>query len=279
MLLDDSSTSVRTANRRKYKNTFRIDSITIINQSIVTEQLILRIFTSEPTPLAETPPMDYQLLFKVNETIFLRDPEGSNIGRQIVKKAIDLIYELGFEQFTFKKLAVEINSTEATLYRYFENKHRVLLYILNWYWSYMEYLMDFKLQNISDTKEKLNIILELLTHELSESSGQLDYNKKFLNHIVIAESSKVYLVKEVAEINKNAVFKPYKDLCAKIAKVISEYSPSYTYPKSLSTTLIETSHSQQYFSIYLPRLTDAVPETRSEFTYRFLQDLLFKTIA
>jgi AcrR family transcriptional regulator len=222
--------------------------------------------------------MDYHLLFKVNEKIFLRDPEGSDIGRQMVKKSIDLIYELGFEQFTFKKLAVEISSTEATVYRYFENKHRLLLYILNWYWSYMEYLVDIRLQNISDTREKLKIILDLLTHELSESVGQLDYNKKFLNHIVIAESSKVYLVKEVAEINKNAVFKPYKDLCARIAGVITEFNPTYPYPKSLCTTLIETSHSQQYFSIYLPRLTDAEPDNRNEFTSRFLEDLLFKTI-
>jgi AcrR family transcriptional regulator len=222
--------------------------------------------------------MDFHLLFKVNEKIFLRDPERSEIGKQIVKKAIDLIYDLGFEQFTFKKLAGEINSTEATVYRYFENKHRLLLYILNWYWSFMEYLVDFRLQNIGNTKQKLNVILELLTHELPESSGQLDYNKKFLNHIVIAESSKVYLVKEVAEINKNAVFKPYKDLCARIAEVISEHNPKYKYPKSLSTTLIETSHNQQYFSVYLPRLTDAGTDNRNEFTNRFLQDLLFKTI-
>jgi len=107
----------------------------------------------------------------------------------------------------------------------------------------------------------------------------IDYNKMFLNQIVIAESSKVYLVKDVAEINKNAVFKPYKDLCAKIAEVISEYSPKYKYPKSLSTTLIETSHNQQYFSINLPRLTDATPKNRAEFTGQFLEDLLFKSIS
>lgn len=222
--------------------------------------------------------MDFQLHFKVNDKIFLRDPEGSEIGKQIVKNAIDLIYDLGFEQFTFKKLAAEINSTEATVYRYFENKHRLLLYILNWYWSYMEFLVVFRLQNIRDKKEKLKLIIDLLTHELPESSGQFDYNKKFLNHIVIAESSKVYLVKEVAEINKNAVFKPYKDLCAKIAEVISEYNPEYQYPKSLSTTLIETSHYQQYFSINLPRLTDATPKNRAEFTNQFLEDLLFKIL-
>ena len=223
--------------------------------------------------------MDFQLRFSVNSKIFIRDPEGSEVGKQIVKSSIDLIYQLGFEHFTFKKLASEIQSTEATVYRYFENKHRILLYILNWYWSYMEYLVDFRLQNIQDKKERLKILVHLLTHDLPESSGKFDYNKKYLNHIVIAESSKVYLVKEVAEINRNEVFKPYKDLCARIADVIKAYNPKFKYPKSLSTTIIETSHSQQYFSNYLPRLTDSTPKNKETFTAEFLEELLFKALA
>jgi hypothetical protein len=197
----------------------------------------------------------------------------------MVKKAIDLIYELGFEHFTFKKLAIEIGSTEATIYRYFENKHRLLLYILNWYWCYMEFLVTIKLENIRDKKEQLQLIVHLLTHELAESTNQFDYNKKFLNQIVIAESSKVYLVKEVAEINKDKVFKPYKDLCAKIAGIISSYQPHYKYPRSLSTTLIETSHHQQYFSRHLPKLTDVTRSKNPEFTNNFIEDFLFKILS
>lgn len=222
--------------------------------------------------------MDFQVSFKVNDKIFIKDPESSELGKEIVKQAIDLIYELGFENFTFKKLAAEMDTTEASIYRYFENKHRLLLYILNWYWSYMEFLVIFQLQNIQEKKAKIKTIIHLLTHELPESSGKLDYNKKFLNKIVIAESSKVYLVKEVNEINKNQVFKPYKDLCGKIAEVIKEYNPKYKYPRSLSSTLIETSHHQQFFSIYLPRLTDAQPKNQQEFTGLFLEDLIFKIL-
>ncbi|NCI52059.1 TetR/AcrR family transcriptional regulator [Sediminibacterium roseum] len=221
--------------------------------------------------------MDFQVSFKVNEKIYLRDPEGSEIGRQIIKHSIDLINVLGFEQFTFKKLAATINSTEATIYRYFENKHRLLLYILNWYWCYMEFLVMFRLQNVKDKKEKLRIIVSLLTQELPDSSGKLGYNLAYLNQIVIAESSKAYLVKEVTEINKEAVFKPYKDLCAKIAEVISGYNPKYKFPRSLSSTLIETSHNQQFFSLNLPRLTDNTP-AKADFTRHFLEDLLFKVL-
>ena len=222
--------------------------------------------------------MDFQVIFKVNNKIYLRDPEGSELGKQIIKSAIDLIYDLGFEHFTFKKLAIEIKTTEATVYRYFENKHRLLLYILNWYWSYLAYLVMFQLQNINDTKVKLKTIVHLLTHELPESAGKLDYNKNFLTQIVIAESSKVYLVKEVREINKNEVFKPYKDLCAKIAEVITAYNPEYKYPKSLSSTLIETAHHQQFFSNFLPRLTDVGATEDNEFTALFMDDLLFKIL-
>lgn len=222
--------------------------------------------------------MDYKITFKVNNKIYLRDPESTELGRKIIKNAIDLISELGFEAFTFKKLALEINTTEATIYRYFENKHRLLLYILNWYWSYLEFLLEFKLQGITDNKEKLTTIIQLLTHELPESSGQLDYNKKYLHQIVITESSKVYLVKEVNEINRNHVFKPYKDLCAKIADVISAYNPKYKYPKTLSSTLVETSHFQQYFGNYLPNLTDNGNHDDEEFVAHFLDNLLFKVL-
>ena len=222
--------------------------------------------------------MDFQLSFKVNEHIYLRDPESSELGKQIVKNAIDLIYELGFEHFTFKKLAAKMSTTEASIYRYFENKHRLLLYILNWYWSYMEFLVDFTIQNIQDPKEKLTKIINLFTKSLPESVGQLDYNKSFLNQIVLSESSKVYLIKEVKEINSFQVFKPYKDLCNKISEVMLSLNPSYIYSRSLSSTLIETAHSQQYFSKNLPRLTDVSNEKEEEFVFNFLNQLVFSAL-
>ena len=121
-------------------------------------------------------------------------------------------------------------------------------------------------------------MVHLLTHELSSSANDFDYNKKYLNQIVIAESSKVYLVKEVTEINKNEVFKPYKDLCTRIAKVITAYNPGYEFSRSLSTTLIETSHHQQFFSANLPKLTDAKAENKAEFSNIFIEDFLFKVL-
>ncbi len=222
--------------------------------------------------------MDFQVSFNVNNKLFVKDPDNTDLGRQIVKNAIDLIYTLGFEQFTFKKLAIEIQTTEATIYRYFENKHKLLLYILNWYWSYMEFLVMFKLQNLDNPETKLNAVIDLLTSDLPDTSGKFDYNKKYLNQIVISESSKAYLVKDISEINKDEVFKPYKDLCSKIADLISEYNSNYKFPKSLATTLIESSHQQQFFSDNLPKLTDVNEDNHQEFVKEFLRELLFKSI-
>ena len=110
---------------------------------------------------------------------------------------------------------------------------------------------------------------------IAYQARELDYNKKSLNQIFISESSKVYLVKEVTEINKSEVFKPYKELYAKIAAVISANDKKYPYPKSLSSTIIEASHHQQFFSQHLPRLTDVTPKNKNEFACLFIENLVF----
>ena len=122
--------------------------------------------------------MDFKLTFDFNEAIYLKNPEDSVLGKKIIKFSIDLIYKIGFENFTFKKLAMEIGTTEASVYRYFENKYRLLLYITNWYWFYINFIIDFRLQNIEDSVQKIKLIIEILTDDLPESSGDLNYNKR-----------------------------------------------------------------------------------------------------
>jgi len=207
--------------------------------------------------------MEFQLKFKVNENLYLKDPENSEIGKAIVKNAIELIYETGFESFTFKKLAQKINSTEATVYRYFSSKHKLLTYILNWYWSYLELISKFRLLEIKDPKEKIDKLLNIITHQDHANTMVEDYDLVKLHTIVIAESSKAYLVKEVDEINKEMVFSPLKSLCAFFGEVISEAKPDFPYPKSFASTLLETAHDQHFFSEHLPKLTDNHTQKKS----------------
>lgn len=221
--------------------------------------------------------MEYSLKFKVNEKIFIKDPESSDLGKSIVSHSIELIHEIGFEAFTFKKLANAIETTEASIYRYFENKHKLLLYILNLYWSYLQYIVVYQLNNMSP-KERLISVIKMLTSDIPDVPGEFEFNKHALNQIVIAESSKTYLIKEVNEINKDKVFQPYKELCDKIAKIIVEYNSKYQFPHSLASTLMETAHAQVYFMNHLPRLTDASTIGKKNYTEEFLQDFLFRIL-
>jgi len=69
----------------------------------------------------------------VSSELYIKNPDSSELGQRIISDSIHLIDELGFESFTFKKLSNKISSPESSIYRYFENKHTLLLYLVNWY--------------------------------------------------------------------------------------------------------------------------------------------------
>ncbi len=223
--------------------------------------------------------MDLKLSIRLNEKLFLRDPESTDLGRRILKHGIELIHKLGFEAFTFKKLAEEIKTTEASVYRYFENKHRLLLYIITWYWSYLEYQVVFSINNIEDSNAKIRAVIDLLSRELDDALGTLEFNKKALYAIVISESSKAYLSRDVDENNEAQLFKPYKSLCARIANLFSEKNADYLYPHSLASTVIEAAHFQYYFAMHLPRLTDIRDKKDMDMIRQFLEHLVFSALA
>ena len=91
----------------------------------------------------------------VNEKIFIKNPETSDLGKKIIENSIILIDEIGFEHFTFKKLGEKIGSNESSIYRYFESKQKLLLYLSSWYWGWIEYKLVFATNNIENPLEKL----------------------------------------------------------------------------------------------------------------------------
>ncbi len=223
--------------------------------------------------------MQILLKFKINESLFLRDPESSEVGKLIVEKGIDLIREVGFEHFTFKKLAEKINSTEATIYRYFASKYRLLIYILNWYWCYLEFVSKMSLQELGDSTQKLKLILEIITHNFDSDSQIVDYDLEKLHGIVISESSKAYLVKEVDEINQELVFSPLKSFCQFVGQIILQVNPKFAYPNALASTLLETAHDQHFFSEHLPKLADNKSKiTHKKYVLNYLNFLAFSAI-
>lgn len=219
--------------------------------------------------------MEIQLQIRMNEKLFLRNPEQTELGKKIILHGIQLIHASGFESFTFKKLAEDIGTTEAGIYRYFENKHRLLIYITAWYWSWLEYRVVFSTTNIKDPEKKLKKVIQLLANTVEDDIRTSYVNETILHQIIIAEGTKAYLTKHVTEDNKDQLFKPYKDLCAKIGDIILEYNPKYKYPKSLSSTIIEMAHFQNYFMHNLPSLTDFGKEKDETKIVSFLENLVF----
>jgi len=193
---------------------------------------------------------------KINEGLFLRNPQRTNLGRKILQHSILLIDEIGVERFTFKKLAERINSTEASIYRYFENKHLLLLYLVNWYWEWMKFRIDFKMMNIRDPKAKLRIAISSIVDTAKRNAHIEFIDEDILHRIVVSEGTKAYHSKEVDEQNKEGFFLSYKSLCGKIADIIIELNPSFPYPRALASNLLEMANNHIYFAEHLPRLTD-----------------------
>lgn len=222
--------------------------------------------------------MELQLRIKMNENLYLRDPESSELGRRIVREAIKMIDSLGFENFTFKKLAETVGTTEASVYRYFENKHRLLLYIIAWYWAWMEYLIVFHVNNLDGAERKVKKVIELLSGHIKDNIGGDELDKNALFNVVMWEVNKVYLTKEVGADNQLKFFKPYKDLCARIAGLFTDYNPKYTYSHSLASTLLEMAHLQQFFMQHLPALTDFGKAKKPNALRTFLEHLVFSAL-
>lgn len=200
--------------------------------------------------------------FNLNEKLYHRDPQDTELGQKIVKLSIVLIDELGFEQFTFKKLALSMDSTEASVYRYFENKNKLLIYLVSWYWVWLDYKIQYHTNNIASAKGKLEIVISIICESHKDSLISA-IDEKALYRIVVAESAKSYLLKEVDEINKDGVYLNYKTLNKKIADLILEVNPLYKYPNALVSTLIEATHQQLFFSQHLPALTNCTHKESS----------------
>lgn len=222
--------------------------------------------------------MDLLVQIKINEKLYLKDPQTSELGKNILQSGVLLMADLGFEEFTFKKLATAVNTTEASIYRYFENKHRFLLYIVNLYWHLLEFQVNFATQNMSDPKEKIERIIRLLTEGVEKKVIYEGIDLNALYAIVVMESNRVYLTRAVEKDNKNFFFRAYKNLCGTISEIITMYDPEYPFARSLSSTLIEMSHLQHFFMQNLPSLTNLSSYTNDSYLKDFLRSLVFDSL-
>ena len=221
-----------------------------------------------------------QLRLDLNEKLYLRDPQATALGRQLVAQGVLLIDEIGFEQFTFKKLAQRLESTEGSLYRYFENKHRLLVYLVSWHWACLRYQIRFHTHNVPDASQRLRLILGIITRAHQDDPATTGLDEAALYRIVVHEASKSYLTRDVDGDNREGLFREYKQLAASIAAVVQEINPAYAYPHALVSTLLESARKQLFFAQHLPSLTDAAArDATSNNICAFLEQLVFTTLA
>lgn len=196
------------------------------------------------------------LKIQVNEKIYVKDPETSALGKKIVEQSILLIDEIGFDNFTFKKLGEKIGSNESSIYRYFENKHKLLVYLSSWYWSWMEYKLVFATTNILDPKEKLKKAITIVTEKVINDGKTEHINESVLNKIIIAEFTKTLHTKEVDQENKEGFFLIYKRLINRIVEMVNEVNPEYPFAKSLISTIVAGSLHQHFLTEHLKTITN-----------------------
>lgn len=209
---------------------------------------------------------------------YLRKPEGTALGRKIISESIRLIDELGFEDFTFKKLANEIGSTEASIYRYFENKHKLLVYLVSWYWAWLHYSVIFYTQNLSDPRERLSRSIEVVAQAGQEDDPSVAHiDERQLHRVIVAESSKVYHTKEVDTENKAGYFLEMKRFCNYLAEIVLEINPGYRYPHALMSTVLDAAQQQIFYAQHLPSLTNIKAQQCNE-TVNFLKQMAFAAV-
>lgn len=192
----------------------------------------------------------------VPEKIFLKDPESSDLGKRIIGNSILLIDDIGFDNFTFKKLGKKIGSNESSIYRYFESKHKLLLYLTSWYWAWIEYQLVFSTSNMPDNENKLLKGIEVITQTIKEDYDFSHINEVKLNRIIINEYSKSYLTKEVDSENKEGYFVIYKRLIKRLREMILSVNPNYKYASSIASTIVEGALHQHFLKEHFQSITD-----------------------
>lgn len=192
----------------------------------------------------------------INDKLYVKDPETSDLGKKIIQQSISLIDEFGFEYFTFKKLGERIGSNESSLYRYFENKHKLLLYLASYYWGWIEYRLLLATTNIIDPNEKLNRAITIVTEKVYDDKNTTHIDESILNRIIIFEFTKTIQTKEVDNENKEGFFLIYKRVINRIATIIEEVNPNYTFAKSLSSSIVEGALHQYFLKEHLKTITN-----------------------
>jgi AcrR family transcriptional regulator len=217
-----------------------------------------------------------QLSLRLDERLYQKDPTTSELGMQILHASIGLLHLHGLEQFTFKKLAQHIHSTESSIYRYFQNKHQLTSYLTSWYWAVLEVKLAFATANVTDPEVCLMRAMETLADPEEYGNQTPGMNLKNLQKVVAQESFKTLHIHYLHEGQREGFFASYNQICDRLAGIFTNINPSYPYPKTLSMTVLEAALNQQFLQTHMPDGSEASkqPELLSAFLYQLVKGSL-----
>jgi AcrR family transcriptional regulator len=202
------------------------------------------------------------LKIKIPHELYLKDPSSSSLGKTVLREGLRLMQESGFESFTFKKLADNIGSPESSLYRYFENKHKLLAYLMSFYWCWQEYRVTFTVMNVADAGSKLVRAIEVINLIPDKADALDDLNLHALFHLAEQESVRIFLHHHTNDHEKTALFEGYRRLTSRLCRLVTEVDPTYPFPQALITTLLDAIHLQPFYARDIAGLTDVPQDSR-----------------
>lgn len=203
------------------------------------------------------------------------DPSLSRTGLKILNTAIQMIADEGYEVFHLSRLAEKADTVESTVYRYFENKHKLLLYISGWYWAYLDFSIDYESRNLNEPRQILNKAIEMMAGKDLPQNNSLIGDPQLIHRIIIMEFSKIYITQLALEDNKEGYFVYFKSFVNKIAKLLSEVMSGYKFPRSFAFLLVSGIYQQAYVAEKLPALSEFdFKEPLDKFLSRFMNNLI-----
>jgi hypothetical protein len=129
--------------------------------------------------------------------------------------------------------------------------------------------------SISDPHLRLDKAIEMVTKTVEIDSDFSHINEVILYKIIVNESSKSFLTKEVDSENKEGYFVIYKRLITRLEEMILAVNPKYQYALSLASTVLKGGLHQHFLNEHFPSITSCKDgKTPTNFFIQLVQNAL-----
>jgi AcrR family transcriptional regulator len=191
-----------------------------------------------------------------------------------------MLGEGGFDAFTLKRLAHNLQTTESSVYRYFDNKHRLLVYHIKSYWEWLNEQVNIQCYNNKlHGRKALETTFEIMCFPQANNWPREGVSYDCMHKILTHQSVKAYFSSYVDLENKDGAHQALKALVHIMSGWLREEVPDFEFPKSLINTLLTSVMMQPFYAEHLPSLTElpspnSTHTQTSQQTFRYICQIL-----